>query len=275
MNLPYPPEIPVILETTFTVAANGEGSPTKLSDLINPYHAPMWVDEIRIAATGYSSFFSLFTQTHTRILFGRHPITNEFVPTGVLAPRWPGDGHVVIRLQKPLYVMPQDLLVPTIRSEVSLTIRFSVVGRLAQALPADQKIWVPYITAFQGTAVTAGNTSSQESKRTDLANPFRTPLYTRFFLGRRTAFANNVVSGIANNEPPITVRMSNHLGRPIVRDPIPFFDIFNIRDQAWAINAMLPVNGYFVANVNVNATDAVETQDFDIGMFGYREEAIQ
>jgi hypothetical protein len=270
-----PPEIPVVLETTFTVAANGEGNPTKLSELINPYRVPMWVDEIRISATDYSSFFSLFTQTHTRILFGRYAITNEFVPTGVLAPRWPGDGHVVIRLQKPLYVTPQDLLVPTIRSEVSLTIRFSLVGRLAQALPPDQKIWVPYITAFQGTTVAIGNTSSQESKRTDLANPFRTPLYTRFFLGRRTAVANNVVNGIANNEPSITVRMSNHLGRPIVRDPTPFFDLFNIRDQSWTVNAMLPFGGYFLANVDVDATDAEEDQRFDISMFGYREEAVQ
>lgn len=271
----YPTELPIVLETTFAVAANGEAGPSKLSDLINKYRAPMWVDEIRISATGYSNFFSIFSQTQTRILFGRYPLTHDFVPTGVLAPRWPGDGHIVMRFHKPLYVTPQDLPVPTIRSEVSLTIRFSLVGRLAPTLPANSKIWVPYVTAFAGTAVTAGDTSAQQSKRTDLANPFRTPLTVRFFLGRRTISTSSAGTGTANNQPPMDVRISDYLGRPIVRDPSPFLSLFNIRDQAWAVNTILPFGGYFVANVDVDATDASETQKFDIGMFGYREEAIQ
>lgn len=275
MNTSYPPEIPVIVSTTFAVGANSEAGPTKLSDLINQYKAPMWVDEIRISADNYSNFFSIFSRTHVRILFGRHTITNEFIPTGVLAPRWPGDGHVVIRLHKPLYITPQDLPVPTVRSEVSLTIRFTLVGRLAAPLAPQSKVWVPYITAFPGTSVLAGQTSEQQSKRTDLANPFRRPLTVRFFVGRRTMTSNSATSGTANNQPPMTVRMSNHLGRPIVRDPTPFFDLFNIRDQAWGVNVVLPFGGYFLANVDVDATDADETQKFDIAMFGYREESIQ
>jgi hypothetical protein len=277
-NGKFPPDLPIITETTFDVAANGESGPTKLSDLINQYRMPMWVDEIRISArTGDADpvFWSVFTRTKIRILFGRYAITNEFVPGNVLAPRWPGDGHIVIRLHKPLYITPQDLPVPTVRSEVALNVRFSLTGRLAQPLPKNSKIWVPYITAFQGTNVTAGSTSSQESNRTALANPFRVPLTVRFLLGWRTAFSSRVVDGTANNQPPINVRISNHLGRPIVRDPTPFFDLFNIRDQTWSVNAVLPVGGYFLANTSIDATDAVETQKYNIGMFGYREESVQ
>lgn len=268
-------EVPVIAETTFSVAAGGEAGPSKLSDLINQYRSPIWIDQIRIAAYDYASFFSLFTQTSTRILFGRYAITHEFVPSGVLAPRWPGDGHIVIRLHKPLYVTPQDIPVPTIRSDVALDIRFSLVGRLAKPLPRNSKIWVPYVTAFQGTTVTVGTTSSQQSKRTDLSNPFRTPLYTRFFIGRRSMTSASATQGAINNQPPINVRMTNHLGRPVVRDPTPFFDLFNVRDQAWAVNTILQPSGCFLANVDVDATDASADQDFDISLFGYREERIQ
>ena len=272
-----PYEVPVIVETTFSVSAGGEAGPSRLSDLINKYKLPMWVDEIRISSPNTEShnFFTIFTQTSTRILFGRYPITREFIPTSVLAPRWPGNGHVIMRLHKPLYVTPQNLPVPTIRSEVSIAIRFSLIGRLAKPLPTNAKSWIPYVTAFSGTSVAMGDVSNQQSNRNDLANPFRTPLNVRFFLGYRTAYGSNVLAGSANSDPPITLRMSNHLGRPIVRDPTPFYDLFNIRDQAWAVNTTVPQGGYFLANVAVNATDAVETQKFDLGMFGYREEPIQ
>lgn len=267
-------DMPFIAETTFTVTAGGEVGPTKLSDLINQYRCPLWVDQIRIAATDYSSFFDLFTKTHTRILFGRYPITREFVPTSVLAPRWPGDGHVVMRLHKPLYVTPQDLPIPTMRSTVEMDIRFSLVGRLASPLPPKQKIWVPYVTAFEGETTAIGETSKQQSNRNDLANPFKKPFTARFILGRRSMTSASVTGGQINNQPSIDVRMSNHLGRPIVRDPTPFLDLFNVRDQAWAINSVMQTGDSFIANVDVDATSATEDQDFEIGVFGYREETV-
>ena len=289
MNHRYPPELPIVIESTFNVPANGEAGPganqstlgtgvgpTNLSDLINKYRSPMWVDEIRLSAVNYSDFFSLFTRTHTRILFGRQQITREFIPSGVLAPRWPGDGHIVIRLHKPLYVTPQNLPLPTVRSEVSLQIRFALAGRLASTLPRNAKIWVPYISAFEGTTVTTGNTSAQQSNRNDFANPFKVPFTVRFFIGRRSNEGlANIQPGLANNDPPITVRMSDHRGRPVVRDPTQFYDLFNLRDQAWAVNTSVPQGGYFIANVNVDATSASTSQRFDISMFGYREENIQ
>lgn len=271
------PQIPVITEATFSVPAGGETGPTKLSNLINQYRSPMWVDEIRIASADFipSTFFRIFNRAQIRILFGRYPITNEFVPGGVLAPRWPGDGHVVMKFHKPLYITPQDLPVPTVRSEVAMTVRFSLVGRLADPLPKNSSIWVPYITAFRGATVAPGDVSLQESNRTALANPFRTPLNVRFLIGQRSYESDTVLNGQANNNPPMNVRISNHLGRPIVRDPTPFTDLFNVRDQAWAVNVDLPFGGYFLANVNVDATDALSDQRFDISMFGYRQEAIQ
>lgn len=271
-----PPEVPVVLETTFAVAANGEAGPSRLSDLINQYRCPMWVDEIRISAVNYSDFFSIFNRTRTRILFGRHPITNEFVPSNVLAPRWPGDGQIVIKLSKPLYITPQDLPVPTIRSEVSLTIQFSLIGRLAGDLPQRSKIWVPYITAFEGASTLAGATSAQQSNRVALANPFRGPLTVRSFIGYRTHEGTTTVTGgTINNASPINVRVSNHRGRPVVRDPTPFYDLFNLRDQAWNVNMVVPQTGYFVANVTVDASDSLLAQSFNISMFGYREEYVQ
>jgi hypothetical protein len=272
-----PPQIPIITEATFSVPANGEAGPSRLSDLINQYKAPMWVEEIRISSANLTSstFFRIFNRTQIKILFGRYAITNEFVPGSVLAPRWPGDGHIVIKLHKPLYITPQDLPVPTVRSETAMTIRFALVGRLADPLPAGAKIWVPDITAFSGAPVSTGQVSKQESNRTALANPFRVPLTVRFMLGYRTFETDTPIAGTANSNPPITVRMSNHLGRPIVRDPVPFTDLFNVRDQAWAVNVQLPFGGYLLANVNVDATAATETQRFAIAMFGYREEAIQ
>lgn len=293
MTTRLPPQLPIVVETTFNVPAGGEAGPgansgalgtsagpSNLSDLINKYRAPMWVDEIRIGATNYSDFFSVFTQTSTRILFGRYPMTREFVPSSVLAPRWPGDGQIVIRLHKPLYITPQALPLPTIRSNVSLQIRFSLVGRLAVNLPQDAKIWVPYVTAFQGATTTAGTVSTQQSNRVDLANPFLTPFTARFFLGYRTVDTHAgsltpIGQGLANNAPPMTVRVTNHLGRPVVRDPTPFFDLFNVRDQAWAINSVVERGGYFVANVDVDATNSFDDQQFNMSMFGYREENIQ
>lgn len=282
MSAKFPSDLPVITEATFPVVAGGENGPTKLSNLINQYKMPMWVDEIRIAAVDYPDtsvrdFFDIFTKTQIRILFGRYAITHEFVPGTVMAPRWPGDGHIVIRLYKPLYITPQDLPVPTIRSTVNMTVRFSLVGRLAEPLPQNSKIWVPYITAFNGTSVAAGTTGAQESNRTDLANPFRTSLSVRYLMGYRTTdnFGSDVSNGTVNNAPSMDVRISDYLGRPIVRDPTPFFDLFNIRDQSWTVNTVLPYGGYFLANVSVDATDASQAQKFDIGMLGYREENVQ
>jgi hypothetical protein len=276
----YPPELPVAVSTTFSVAANAENGPSRLSDLINKYRMPMWVDEIRIASTattGGTSFYDIMTQTNIRILFGKYAITHEFVPGTVLAPLWPGAGQIVIKLAKPLYITPQDLPVPTVRSATSLTVVFTLVGRLAAPLPLGSKIWVPYVSAFAGTSTAAGQTSSQQSNRVDLANPFRVPFIAKYFLGYRTVdpLTDSVTSGTVNSGPPINVRLSDSRGRPIVRDPTPFYDLFNIRDQAWAVNALLPPGGYFIANVDVDATDALSAQNFRIAMFGYREEAVQ
>ena len=280
MNPSYPAELPVVVSTSFAVPANGEGGPTRLSDLVNKYKLPMWVDEIRIASTStgfVGGFYNIMTTTNIRILFGRYQITREFVPGTILAPLWPGVGQIVMRLHKPLYITPQDLPVPTVRSTSALTVIFTLVGRLAEPLPVGSKIWVPYVTAFAGAETAIGATSSQESNRTDLANPFRTPLTARFFVGHRTIddLSTGINTGTINSGPPITVRMSNHLGRPIVRDPTPFYDLFNVRDQAWAVNATLPVGGYFIANVNVDASDSLRAQNFRISMFGYRQEEIQ
>lgn len=276
MNGPTP-DVPVVIETTFPVTAGGEAGPTSLSNLINKYRCPIWVNEIRIASADVTqaTFFQVFTETSTRIQYGRHWITNEFVPSGVLAPRWPGDGHVVMRLHKPLYVTPQDLIVPTIRSDVNITIRLSLSGRLATPLPKRAKVWVPYVTAFRGATTPIGSVSAQQSNRTNFANPFKNPLSVRFFIGQRSLTGFAALAGRANSQPAINVRMTDYLGRPVVRDPTPFFDLFNIRDQSWSVNTTLPYGGYYVANVAVNAVGATQDQDFAISMFGYREENIQ
>lgn len=263
-------DMPVILNTSWTVRAGQDSSPSRLADMVNAYKQPMLIDEIRFAATpapgGGTLPYGRIFRSSVRMALGRFQITNEFIPMDVLAPRAPGPGEVILPLSRPLYMGNTYLLEPTIRSTVDFTMNLTLVGRLTEPVALGAKQWVPFISAWQTpTASTVGQTLNVKSPRSAFVNRFRTPLYVKRFVGYRA-----IGGGLATGA--IDISVSNYLGKPVLRDPTPFYELFTPVDRMWAVETELPPAGFFMFSAAVAGTNFGNYGR--ISMFGYREEQL-
>lgn len=272
---------PVLMNTSWLVPAGNERSPTDQSKLANQYRAPMLVEEIRFASLeGISAAgavddgwrtagFRMF-QSQIKMVIGQRHLTRDFIRGDLLAPRPAGDGEIVIRLREPIYLGANDIIHPTVRAPATqdVTVQFTLIGRLVGARPRGSPFALPYWTSYTTPSVAAGGTGSFKSTRSQLNNSFRVPLRVRQFVG---------VGESPNSTFPefedIRLRMSDHEGSAIIRDPIYLRDLFQPRDRAWSVSTVLPPNGFYVFNTDIQNSTLTPTS-FRVSMFGYREETV-
>lgn len=271
----------VMMNISWSVPAGAERSPTDQSKLANQYRLPMLIDEIRFAsletfrAAGATSEswrtdgLRMF-RSQIKMICGARYLTRDFVPGDLFAQYLDGDGEIVIRLDEPIYLGANDIIHPTVRAPATqgVTVQFTLVGRLTTARKRGEPLTLPYWASYESPTVLAGATSSFKSTRAQLNNQFRVPLRVRRLLGVAVTPGNSFLP--LNT---IRVRVADHDGNMLVRDPINFQDLFQARDRAWPVETVLPPNGYYIVHSDVQAPAGFATS-FRVSMFGYREETV-
>lgn len=270
----------VLMNVSWLVPAGAERSPTDQSKLANQYRLPMLIDEIRFASLegirafgagdGWRSAGLRMFRSQIRMICGSRWLTRDFIPGDLFAQRPDGDGEIVIRLDEPLYLGANEVIHPTVRAPATqdVTVQFTLVGRLTAPRPKGAPLMLPYWTSYSSPTVTAGASASFKSTRAQLNNQFRKPLRVKRLLGAATVPTLEILPLDA-----VRVRVSDHDGYTLVRDPTNFNDLFQVRDHAWPAETVLPANGYYIIHSDVQAPAAFDV-NFRISMLGYREETV-
>ena len=261
---------PVMLSATLVVPINSVRGLADSTQLQNPSRTAMWLDEIRFFVSfGTSDFSTLSLQLRVSLKLGRTPITNGFVPIGLLGKllnpyetiylQYTSGAFYTWKLPKPLYIPAGEYLIPAVQHigvagiTADANVRITYAGRSTPSgRPAPSVLNVPWATAFVAPSRGTGAFTDQ-SYETDLVNPFNEPLRVQRFLGdvvladsnNNRTYGNSVICSIGSRFT--TVRMVNSNGAILARDPTPFNHLFNITDRAWTVNALLPPKGFYTA----------------------------
>lgn len=273
----------VLMSTSWTVPAGSERSPADQSKLANQYRLPMLIEEIRFASLegisgagqfgGWQAAGLRMLRSQIKMVIGGRWLTRDFVPGDLFAPRPDGDGEVAIRLPEPLYLGATDVIHPTVRAPAtqSVTVQFTLIGRLTAPRERGAPLRLPYWTSYAAPAVANGSTATFKSTRAQLSNQFKVPLEVRRFVG-----VGGVPPGTALRPGIVKLRVSDHEGNMLVRDPIDVLDLFQLRDRTWSVSTVLPPGGYYIFDTTVDATGLASpsSTSFRVSMFGYREETV-
>lgn len=273
----------VLMNTSWLVPAGTERSPTDQSKLVNQYRLPMLVDEIRFASlegiqaagiVGAGAWqargFRMF-RSRINMIIGQRWLTRDFIPGDLFAPRPDGDGEIVIKLAEPLYLGANDVIHPTVRAPATqdVTVQFTLVGRLTNPRPRGALLKLPYWTSYTTPTVSAGAAGAFKSTRAQVSNQFKVPLQVKRFVGVGDIYPGGVFPFGA-----IKLRISDHEGNMLVRDPTDVLELFQRRDRAWAVSTVLPPGGYYIFDSVIDATSFLTPTSFRVSMFGYHEETV-
>jgi len=285
---------PVLLSAQTPAFSNGKSlSIPDTSFLANPERLPMLIDEIHftpvltnVAAT--LGFIQAIDFTGVSFTLGRLPITNGFVPLGVLGkslnPQELNDGTGrVWRLPKPLYIPPGEILQPRFQYQLPampggtiltdsaspFNIEISYIGRILPInYPKPKYIQAPWVSFWNSKFFRVDNQSSattDASRETDLVNPFNSPLHLQRFNGRIVTATDDNVSGPNGGEADIrgasfigsettTLRMVSSYGSVLVRDFTSVYDLFHLYDKTWTVNTVMAPKTFFIVNLAAAAT---------------------
>jgi hypothetical protein len=284
------------------------------TSLQNPFRTAMLVDEFRFfftvlapAPTDFTSYLNVAFRYRADIKLGRAPLTNGFVPTGLLSPLVQETGPLITAatgnalgsflpkmsftwpLKKPLYVPPTEQLI--IRAQCldpfgtlgqSISPYVAVAARsLPRDFPEPETVCMPWASAFVSPeAELFGNSLfTTTTAETDLVNPFAEPVRVHRFMGR---MYNNALFGPGVDqfvEAPnglstrTLVRAADSLGTIIVRDPTPFTQLFFFGLRSWEPKALAAPKTFYIFSVDQDYSDVqgAGAAGFGISMIGDRE----
>lgn len=261
--------IPIMLQSMIqTSAYQSLGSPNE-TYLKNPLDGPMLIDEIRLRSPDAPAYpfgslrLSLKVGTHQvayRVhawLFARRRDPNVSDPrpfhTLVDSTVTPDQRLMSWRFKTPIWLERGQLLEPTIEHSAESTTdtietSISYIGRAANESDRPRVRKLPWACSFVGTKRTNMNAdfAMETSKRTDLCNPFDTPLSVIRLTGRvyTTVSATNYAAAI---DRYTTLRIVDSGKRIVVRDQTPFAHLLDHTDRVWNVKAQLPPFGYYTA----------------------------
>lgn len=273
----------VLMNTSWLVPAGSERAPADQSKLVNQYRRPLLIEEIRFASLEGIQAAGVFPagswptdgfrmlRSQIKMVIGGRWLTRDFIPGDLFAPRPDGDGEIVIKLAEPLYLGATDVIHPTVRAPATqpVTVQFTLIGRPTAPRERGSPIKLPYWTSYTTPTVAIGATAAFKSTRAQISNQFKVPLHVKQFIGVQDTPPGNVP-----NFGAIRLRISDHEGNTIVRDPIDALELFQRRDRAWAVSTVLPPSGYYIFDSAINAVGLPASTSFRVSMFGYREETV-
>jgi hypothetical protein len=166
-------------------------------------------------------------------------------------------------LSSPLIVHPGEYIEPVfynagqLNPGGSITARITVRGRAMN--PGSKRQSLPWISYFAGSVQNVGTNYTEETRESDLANPFNTPLYVDRMVGVIGSFYNSSDYGPYRDDVSVDaglnyclVRMADESGRPMVRDLTPFGHLFQMQTYSWEFKSIMPVNSFYKAYLTEN-----------------------
>ena len=226
---------------------------------VNPNRSPMIIDQIRFypnmrTYTGTPNLASPLASFWVELKLGAISLTRNFIPIGVLAPRYNGyqvpisvsglgiaynlsnylDAVLTWHLPRPLYVPPglgisarfiQQKPISTYNTPITpVSISMAAAGRsLPQDYVPPAEIDVPWASA----AVCNNQAVSRYvSNDADLSNPYNTELRLAQIVGLNAASRDGSSPAARANRAGVTIQITSSSAKMIIRDPTPFELIF-------------------------------------------------
>lgn len=196
------------------------------------------------------------------------------------------------KLPKPLYVPAGSVLTPSFSHfgafPTDVNVIMSASARsLPMGSPAPKSLAAPWVASWLSPGyVAASGTGTAQSSETDLMNPHPEPVHLQR-MGGRVMVVNVDGDGVYDYTYPqiaatrFSVRMSDSMGRQIIRDSVPFSDAFATLTRGWEMGngAQMDPESYFVAYLKKTATaEAGEPLNINcqaqISFVGWRELSI-
>lgn len=293
----------VILEgDTVSLSASQSTGVQNIDGLKNKLSVPVWVDEflINLGNTGAASELN-GGDIRVQLRLNTDLLTNGYVPIWLLGSSRnysvaSGSGGVSFfsdqlqaplfgaKLAKPMLLLPGEYIEAAfyhagVLDTTALTARFLARGHVAdpESLSDDHTRNLPWFSAFVGKLQTANADATEQSKESDLRNPFDVPLK----LDRMVGVIGSVIAGTdfgAYNDPDAidaglqycTATMVDESGRAIVRDLTPFAHLFQIRDFTWPVKAVMPPRSFYLLNLierysKINTTNTLQVMCSIVG----------
>lgn len=281
---PQLPNRPLLLSTSFTIAANSVAVPPDEFALVPAFDEPLFLDEIRFNYLSLDNNIRPQNDIRVELLMGgSQSLTHLPVPlaalntspqnslfTGAAETQWPGPAlfatiknGVTFRLPKPMYLNASnfvDRLYPRIHNNTAtpITMFVSYACRRADKGIEPKENWYPYIASFTTPNFQMSSATDPflfESTSNDLVNPYSTPVMVDRFVGfigcnEAPAGPPSVVPDFLYVGEFLTTKMLDSNGNPVVRDKTLFNSLFNLQNNSWQAKGVLWPHEYYIVQVS-------------------------
>lgn len=267
----------LLLSASLTLTTNQVKAVGNTTLLEVPDRTPMLLDEIRVSGSEGGSALNVLV----RLQLGRNPLTNGYVPFGVLSKlinsEQNGDAtgveslpeSIVWRLPRPLYVPAGEIVTASFLANGSVTstnVVLTYAGRsVLMDYPVPKKIAIPWVTAFLPTRRAGGSNTTQESTNSDLVNTLGVPLHAQRLVGLMSGDTDAL-------EALCLMQMRTSYGQVIIRDQVPFANVFST-ERCWDLGSVMKPKDYYIVNLTENyaTVNPAHTVSSAISLVGYRE----
>lgn len=296
---------PVHLSASGTIVANSPGGVNQ-DALRCPFELPIEVSEIKFQLRSSERFSG--SAVGVRLAMGGHDLTNGYVPVFMLgrsdylrveynnnSSADPLVREFSWKLPRPMYV-PPTLSVEAqfqhrglINSDIVSTV--SISGKVVPKFRGTPHvIQLPWAACYASKGfVTPGSLDSDQSRETDLVNPFDVPVRLQRMVGRvnffNTTLGYNADWEVSNTyfvTDDLTLRMTSSDGDQIVRTDSPFASVFSPVTRTWELDgAIMPPRSFWMAyltqaaNSGINALNVPIINTALISIVGHRDVALK
>ncbi len=193
------------------------------------------------------------------------------------------------KLPKPLYVPAGSTLTPSFSHFGAVPTDVNVIiSASARSLPLDtpppKSLPTPWVASWMSPGfIAADQAGSAQSTETDLMNPHREPVHLQR-MGGRVMVVNSESASVTDYTYPqiastlMSVRMSDSMGRQIIRDYTSMMQAFATNSRGWEMGngARLDPESYLIAYLNkVESAEAGDAANINcqaqISLVGWRE----
>lgn len=287
--------LPVVLPaSTITfpagVVANAPVAIAAVQGIRNTESTGVLLDKIVVISSGAATLAGGGPVPVIELRWRDNQITGGFVTLPAVA--WPQDRGVegqrnyAIKLSKPIYLAPGEIIAVSARSDFFPTLGAPVfvsvvgIGRQCDFPPAER--WLPYLCDYVGPAYAVGGGAviSDQSVPTDLGNPFGTGLVIERMIGRVLAGLSGAFPLAFRDDEPrafwnaYQLRISDHRDNFWVANPTALPLVFNTVDRSWMLNHTLESKGFlrveFEGIANISDLGIVAFTRAVVGVVGYR-----
>jgi len=280
---PQLPNRPILLSTSFTIAANSAAMPPDSYALVPPFEEPLFLDEIRFNYLSYSGNIRPQNDIRVELLMGgSQSLTHLPVPLSALntspqpylfslplQPAVPGPSNasiprngITFKLPKPMYLNASnyaDRLYPKIYNNTAypITMNVAYACRRAEKGIQPEENWYPYIASYTTPEFQLNSSSAPfvfESTANDLVNPYSVPVMVDRLVGfigsNRVLAPGDAYTSETYVGELLYAKLLDSNGNPVVRDLTYFNALFNLQQNSWNARGVLWPHEFFQAQIS-------------------------